>query len=73
MFQIKNFRGIMCQDTKGYAKFKGKLIFGLKNDLRNLIDFHVNSRKSGNVHFDGLLLSKAYKDLDEEVQKSYVS
>ena len=26
-----------------------------------------------NLHFDGLLLSKAYKDLDEKVQKSYVS
>ena len=29
--------------------------------------------KSGNLHFDGLLLSKAFKDLHEEVQKSYVS
>ena len=26
-----------------------------------------------NLHFDGLLLSKAYKVLDEKVQKSYVS
>ena len=28
---------------------------------------------SRNVHFDGLVLSKAYKILDEKVQKSYIS
>ena len=52
---------------------KEKLTRGLKNDKRNLVNFHVSSRKSENLHFDGLLLSKAYKDLDEKVQKSYVS
>ena len=36
-------------------------------------NFDANSRKSENLHFDGLLLSKAYKDLNEKVQKSYVS
>ena len=40
---------------------------------RNLINFHASSRKSENLHFDGLVLSKAYKVLDEKVQKSYVS
>ena len=58
---------------KGDAKFKEKLTRDLKNDIINLINFHVSSRKSENLHFDGLLLSKAYKDLDEKVQKSYVS
>ena len=58
---------------KGDAKFKGKLTCGLKNDLTNSVNFHSSSRKSGNLHFDGLFLSKAYKDLDEKVQKSYVS
>ena len=52
------------------AKFKGKLTLALKNDIRNLVSFHARSRKSGNLHFDQLLLSKAYKDLDENVQKS---
>ena len=32
----------------------------------------TSSGKSGNLHLDGILLSKAYKDLDEKVQKSYV-
>ena len=58
---------------KSDAKFKRKLTCGLKNDLRNLVNFHASSRKSENLHFNGLLLSKAYKDLDEKVQKSYVS
>ena len=58
---------------KGDAKFQGKFTCGLKNDLRNLVNFHESSRKSGHLHFDGLLLSKAYKDLDEKVLKSYVS
>ena len=58
---------------KGNAKFKGKLTRGLENGIRNLVNFHVSSRKSENLHFDGHLLSKAYKDLDEKVQKSCVS
>ena len=58
---------------KGDAKFKEKLTCGLKNDLRNLHDFRPSSRKFGKLHFDELLLSKAYKNLHKKVQKSYVS
>ena len=56
---------------KGDAIFKEKLTG--KNGIRNLINFHASSRNSKNLHFDGLALSKAYKFLDEKVQKSYVS
>ena len=58
---------------KGDAKFKGKLTCGLKNDIRNLVNVHASSRKSENVYFDRILLSNAYKCLDEKIQKSYVS
>ena len=58
---------------QGDAKFKGKLTQGLKNDIKNLVSFHESNQKSGNLHFDGLVLSKAHIDLDEKVQKSYVS
>ena len=58
---------------KDDAKFKGKLKCGLKNDIRNLVNFHASSQKSQNLHFDWILFSKAYKDLDEKVQNSYVS
>ena len=56
---------------KGDAKVKGKLICGLKKEIRNLVNFHDSSRKSENLLFDRILLSKAYKDLDEKVQKSW--
>ena len=46
---------------------------GLKNDIRNSINFPVSSRKSENLDFDGLVLTKTYKVLDKKVQKSYVS
>ena len=49
------------------TKFKRKLTCGLKI---NLVNFYASSRKSENLHFDGLLLSKAYKYLDEKVKKS---
>ena len=58
---------------KGDAKFKGKLTRGWKNGIRNLVNFHASSQRFENFHFDGLVLSKAYKVLDEKVQKSYIS
>ena len=58
---------------KGDAKFKGKLNPGLKNDIRNLVNFHASSRKSENLHFDGLLLLNANRALDGKAQKSCVS
>ena len=40
----------------GNAKFKGKLTNGLKNDIRNLVNFLASSGKSENLHFVVLLL-----------------
>ena len=45
----------------------------LENDISNLVNFNASSQKSESLHFDGLLLSKAYKYLDEKVQKSYIN
>ena len=73
MFQQENSDDLCVMTLKGNAKFKEKFIRGLKNDLKNLVKFHASSRKIGNFPFDGLLLSKAYKDLDKKEQKSYVS
>ena len=58
---------------KGVAKFKGKLTFSLKNDIRNLASFHESSQISENLLFGLIFFSKAYEDLNEKVQKSYVS
>ena len=57
----------------GDPEFKRKVTRDWKNNIRNMADFYASSRVSENLHFDGLLLSKAYKVLDEKVQKSYVS
>ena len=69
MFNQKNTEEL-C--VKGDAIFKEKLTGGLKNDIRNLINFYASSYKSENLLFDELVLYKAYKVLDEKVQKSYV-
>ena len=58
---------------KGYAIFKEKLAGGLKNNIRNSVNFPASSCKPENVHFDEPVLSKAYKGFDEKLQKSYVS
>ena len=58
---------------KGDTIFKETLSGDLENDMRNLVNFHASNCKSQNVHFDGLVLSKAYKVLDENLQKSCVS
>ena len=46
---------------KGEAIFQEKLTGGLENNTNNLVNFHASSRKSENLHFDGLLLSIAYE------------
>ena len=43
------------------AKFEEKLTLGSKNDMRNLVNFNASSGKSGNLHFDVLLLPIAHK------------
>ena len=53
---------------KGDAKFKRKLTRGLKM-TRNIVSFHTSSRKSESLHFDELLLFKAYKVLDEKYRR----
>ena len=45
---------------KGDTIFKEKLTGGLKNDIRNLVNFHASSCKSGNLHYDGFC-SKDFK------------
>ena len=52
--------------TKGDARFKEKLTCGLKNNIKNLVNFHASNQKSENLHFDQILLPKAYKIFDEK-------
>ena len=36
VLQLWNFRGILCHNTEGVAKFKGKLTCGSKNDMARI-------------------------------------
>ena len=58
---------------KSDAKFEEKLTLGSKNNMTNLVNFNATIGKSENLHFDLLLLSKAYKVSAKKVQKSYLS
>ena len=57
----------------GEAKLQKKRTGGLRNDSRNLVNFHASSQKSENLHSDRDLLSIVYKVSAEKVQKSYLS
>ena len=59
--QMKNTEELCLMKLKSGAKFEEKLTLGSKNDMRNLVNFNASSGKSGNVHFDVLLLPIAYK------------
>ena len=50
-------------------------IFKRKTDwrLQRWLNFHISSQKSGNLYFDGLILSIAYKFWAKKVKKSYLS
>ena len=73
MFELKFTEELCVMTLKGYAIFKEKLTSGLKNDIRSLVNLHASNCKPENGHFDSLVLSKAYKTLDEKLLKTYVS
>ena len=66
-------RNFVSWHWKMMQNLKEKLTRGLKNNIRNLVNFHASSWESKNLPFDGFLLLKAYKVLDEKVQKNYLS
>ena len=52
----KSTEELSLMTLKRDPNFKEKLTFCLKNYMRNLVNFNPSSRKSKNLHFDGLLL-----------------
>ena len=45
---------------KNDAKFEEELTCQFKIDMKNLTNFDPSTRKSQNMHFNGLLLTKVY-------------
>ena len=63
---------------RNYVTWHWRVLQSLSKNWRvtwkmNLVNFHARSWKSEDLHFDLIHLSKAYKYLDEKVQKSYIS
>ena len=54
-FRWKSTKVLCLMTMKSDGKFEEKLTFLLKDDVRNLVNFKVNS---GNLHFDDILLQK---------------
>ena len=77
LFLFKVYKVWATKMQRSYLSWHWRVMQQLKenwlltwNDVRNLVNFYTSSQKSDNLHFDGLVLSKAYKVLDEKVQKS---
>ena len=65
-YSLKISEELCVMTLKDDAKFKEKLTCGLKDKVRNLVNFHGSGWKSENLLFDWILLSKAYIDLNEK-------
>ena len=51
------------------AKFEEKLALGLKNDMKNLVNFNANSGKSENLHFDAFQLKKCRRVISHDTEE----
>ena len=65
--ELGNYRRVICH---GGAKFLKKLTGGLKNDIRNFVNFNGSSRKFA---LWWAPFSVAYKVLAKKMQKRYLS
>ena len=54
----KSAEELSLMTLKSDPNFEDKLIFCLKNGMRNLMNFNSSSGKSENLYFDGIFLSK---------------
>ena len=74
IFELKkSTQGFYFMILKIDAKFEGKLTCGLKNGVRDLVNFRQTTQRYGNLHFDGLLLLKLYNVSAKKEQKIYLS
>ena len=46
MFELRKYWGVMFDGTEYWCKFEGKMICVLKNDMRNLANFHQGTFES---------------------------
>ena len=69
VYELKVYRGVMCQDNEECCKFWRRIDMLFQNWHE---DFDLSSRKSQNLRFNGLFLTKVYNVWAKKVQRSYV-
>ena len=70
---MKNCRSIISHDTEEWCKVWRKTNSWFQKWHEEFVNFNVSSGKSGNLHFDLLLLPIAHKVSAWKVQKNYLS
>ena len=71
-FSSKSTEELSLMTLRKDLNFEEKQTFCLKNDMKNLVNFNSSSRKSENLHFNGLLLKKICNVWAKKVQRSCV-
>ena len=49
---------MIFHDIRERCTLEEKMTSGLKNNMKNLANFHLSTRKSQNLDFDGIFLSR---------------
>ena len=73
MFEPKKGREVICHNIEELCKIWGGTDLYFKNWREEFGEFRPSTRKSQNLHFIGLLLTKVYNVLAKKLQSSYVS
>ena len=60
MFEPKLYRGVMCHSTEEWCKIWGETDLWLEKWHEEFGEFWLNTAKSQNLHFNGLLLRAKY-------------
>ena len=59
MFKLSKYRGVIFHDIESDTKFEEQLTRGLKNDMKNLVNFGQSIR----MEWDAFIQSKKYMSL----------
>ena len=73
MFEPKDYRGVMCHNTEEWCKIWRGTDLYFEKWHEEFCKFWPNSRKTQNLDFNGLILTKVYNVWAKKVQRSYAS
>ena len=73
MFEPKKYRGVMFHNTEEWCNIWGGTDLCFEKWHEEFGEFWRETRKSQNLHFNGLLLTKLYNVWAKKLQRSHVS